>query len=145
MENSPVNPQTPIRTEVISEALTVEYFDNHIFLFRFTYSKITRQIVDEWHSTVVNVTETNLNETEPTKTIYDIRQTQFSLTPYLRAKADDLITRNAHRMQWIGLVVERNLATQLLRFFLMAFEKKNAKTRIFYNKEDALAWLQQVK
>jgi hypothetical protein len=128
--------------EVISEYLSLEDCGDNIFYFHISYPKMSRQAIDEWHAAVSSIPN-HLAPNEATKIIYDIQKTNFTLTPYLRAKIDDLLTQHQHRVQLVVLITEKTLISQVLKFFLMTFERKNAKTYICFTRDEAFTWLRK--
>jgi hypothetical protein len=126
--------------KVVSEGLTVEYLDNGMIYFHFKYQSVTRQIVDEW------VTELShhilaIPQDQPTQFIHDICETKFTLTPYLRAKINDIYAINKHPLQLTAIILKQNVATQIMSFILPTFSKKHIKNQIFYNRQDGIEWM----
>jgi hypothetical protein len=125
---------------VISEGLTVEYLDNGMIYFHVKYQSVTRQIVDEWLAELSHHVLT-IPQDQPTQFIHDICETKFTLTPYLRAKIDEIYALNQHPLQLTALILKQNITTQVMSFILQTFNKKHVKNKIFYNREDAIEWM----
>jgi hypothetical protein len=43
----------------------------------------------------------------------------------------------------IAVILPKTFATQMMAMFTRAMEKKNQPTRIFFSREEAIAWVQE--
>ena len=67
-----------------------------------------------------------------------------SLTPYLRAAIKDLSSYRPEQSGYIAAVLPKTFFAQLMTLLLPAMNRGNMQSRIFFTRQDALAWLQKV-
>jgi hypothetical protein len=126
---------TPVVAEHLAPAVTFEQLDN---VFIFTLRDLSRQSIDAWAKKVQAVLD-NWPEGEPILTLHHFDTPYATLTPYLKACADQL--NNRKHLSRTALVLPRTALTQLMVSLLPKLSRGKA-ARVFTSREEALAWLQ---
>jgi hypothetical protein len=130
-------------TQPLNSHITVEDLGDNIFYYTFRYDALTREITDS----IVNIAKNpagNLAPDEPIKSIYDSRETTFTLNPYFRVKVSELMEATMSRKNILAVIIKRNLATQVMQIFLRTLPMNtNLKIQIFHTPEEAITWVRK--
>jgi hypothetical protein len=143
-----VEPQPPTSPPVQSEIITIGkgltkafLFDKRIVIFHL--DTVARDIID---AGAKDVLETMKNW--PTKhqylVIYDITSAKIALTPHLRQRLQELAKAYPDLKGRSAVVLPRSVITQVFKLFVIAQNRVGRRKQVFFDRESAIAWLQQV-
>jgi hypothetical protein len=125
--------------EQITAGLTRQWlFDHQIVVFK--PSSVTHPAIDAWIDCVKATMEqwpTNL----PYLAIHDMTSDNVSLTPYARARAEELIQVSTKAGSCAALVVPRTFVGQVIQMFVRTQRKQGIHNEIFFSMQAALDWL----
>jgi hypothetical protein len=110
----------------------------------FTGQEATRIAVDTWMNAFKNVLEVWPKD-KFLHVINDFSSPRSSLTPYAKAKADEIIKQYPAIFGYTGIVIQENFAGRLIRIWYgieSSFLK--GQTRVFYKRADALEWIKSM-
>jgi hypothetical protein len=111
-------------------------------IFVFTLSDVSRPTIDTWVAAVKNVTA-GWPRHRPYFALNHFAGKNVSLSPYLRAAIKDLATYRPAQSGFIAAVLPRTFFAQLMTLLLPAMNRGNMISRIFFSREEALAWLEK--
>jgi hypothetical protein len=105
---------------------------------------VSRQIVDEWFDTVME-TLAHWPEGQTMLAIHDMRAA--TLTPYVRARSQELTRKNAHLQGHSLIVLPKNLYGEFIRIFVntvITRDQPHIKRLVMTSLDDAVAYMQKV-
>lgn len=119
--------------------------NRHIVIY--TVFDVSRTVVDVWAEAVIDLME----KWPPDRAylaIYDVSNIP-SLTPYARKRAEDIarVAANlAHIDGAYAVVLKRNFLSMIIRLFVLRDlpgQNPKFKRRVFFDRDEALAWLEE--
>ena len=129
----------PSPVEQISPGLTRQWIcDRQIVIFKIT--SVSREVVDSWIDTV-KVTMENWPGNRPYLAIHDMTSDKVSLTPYARARVQELIPLSAKAPGYAAIVLPKTFVGQIIRLFMRTQRSQGNRNEIFFTVESALDWL----
>lgn len=133
---------TPTRTQEFDVGVIVEWYDdNDIVLF--AGSSQSRPAMDIWAEQVLADTRRKEGRI---KHVIDLTANQTVITPYLRSKVKEVNNAYPNVTGFVAVIVRENLLTQAIRLFInreMMRGLPSMNARMFFNRDDALAWLRE--
>jgi len=137
-----VEPQPPTSPPVQSEIITIGkgltkafLFDKRIVIFHL--DTVARDIIDAGAKDVLETKHQYL-------VIYDITSAKIALTPHLRQRLQELAKAYPDLKGRSAVVLPRSVITQVFKLFVIAQNRVGRRKQVFFDRESAIAWLQQV-
>lgn len=135
------NTDAPV--EVINEYLTIEQlYDGKITVLNAT--SVKRHVVDAWADKMKELL-LNLPPGKTLLTLHDYSAAdQFVTTPHLRKRANENVMLRPDVNARTAVVLPDNIVMRITQMFLRALPAPRNSSRIrriFYTREEALAWL----
>jgi hypothetical protein len=132
----------PIEDQMISEGLQVESLhDQQIRLY--TFHDTRRDTWEAWYAFAAKIVDSEPDATHRYMQDFSNRQTAF--TPATRGLAVAFSKKYGHISGYGAIVLQGTAFSRISRFFIEREVRKlyrNQEIRIFYNREEALAWLE---
>jgi hypothetical protein len=123
------------------EGVTVELIEENTIGVITMYG-VARSTVDEW----IEVTQKLLSEwpkDKPYLVIHDVSDRRTSITPYMRARINDLYKMKLSQPGFMAIILPKSIASQIIQVFLRYLRTEPMIVQIFFSKEDAIAWLKR--
>ena len=134
MESSPL-------VEQLSAGITLERLhDGQILVF--TITDVSRMTLDSW----VNAIKSNTAGWRDDQKYFALNHfdgKNVSLTPYLRAKIEELADWRPAQRGCVAMVLPRTFFAKLMTLFLPAMKSQNIQSRLFFTRDEGLAWLEK--
>jgi len=128
--------------QFITDHVTLEYLhDGHIAVF--TIMDMSRESLDRWADKLKAVTLSWPTD-RSALLVNHFASKNAGLTPYLRAKLQELQLWQPDRTGYVAAVFPRSITTQMVSIFLTAANRRNIQARIFFTREDAVNWLENM-
>jgi len=134
-------------------ASAVEQIAPHVTLERLcggrikvlTVTSIDFETIDIWAETVNDLVR-ELAPGEPYLAVHDVSAPHLSLTPYIRRKAQEIFSAHPNAYGRIAVVVQRGVAGVMMQLFVNHLLRvvTGRPLRVFFNREDALVWLEEL-
>src|SRR4051812_46322856 len=105
-----------------------------------TMRGISREEIDEWFNTTVKVF-TEWPDDKLILIIHDASNKRVTLTPYLRGRINDLYKLKLEKRGFGAIILPKSVPTQIIQVFLRYIKTDPLVTRVFFSKDDAIAWL----
>ena len=105
---------------------------------------VSRPIVDEWFDTVMEALA-HWPEGQTMLAIHDMRAA--TLTPYVRARSQELTRKNAHVRGHSLIVLPKNLYGEFIRIFVntvITRDQPHIKRLVMTSLDDAVAYMEKV-
>ncbi len=131
-----------IRKEVFDNDVCLEWLDNDQIVI-FSAPRPSRSTVDTWAEKVIEITDKYRHKV---RYIHDFSQSRVVLTPYAREKAKIVNSTHPDAKGYVAVILQRTVLSSALSLFLkqdLLRRQPNIINRIFFNREDALAWLRK--
>jgi hypothetical protein len=117
-------------------------FDKRVVVYQPT--GVSRPIVDEWFATVMETLQA-WPENQTMLAIHDMRAA--TLTPYVRARSQELTRKNAHVRGHSLIVLPKNLYGEFIRIFIntvITRDQPHIKRVVMTSLDEAIAYMQRV-
>ncbi|MCC7448600.1 MAG: hypothetical protein IT324_14365 [Anaerolineae bacterium] len=127
--------------QFITDHVTLEHLhDGRIQVF--TLMDMSRESLDSW---VAKIKEMTLSwpADRSALLVNHFASKNAGMTPYFRAKMQELQRWQPNRTGYIAAIFPRTVTTQMVSIFLAA-SRRNIQVRIFFNREDAVSWLENM-
>jgi len=125
--------------QTVAPNITLEWVhDGQIAVFEIR--TVSRDSFDGWFQTVTKLMDTWPVD-RPLLTVQDNSYPGAAFTPSLREHSRQIANRRPEVTMHTAVVLSKTLVVQFVEFFLRTMQKPNRQTRIFYNRENAIAWL----
>lgn len=118
--------------------------DQRIFYCRL--GDVSRESVDELTSHSITVTN-DWDNTKPRLMLYDFSDERVRLTPYIAARSKDITNAIGGLYGRTAFLLSPTIESQFLAHFLMRIVRhrvRNVVMRVFYDRQQALDWLEEV-
>ncbi len=134
MESSPL-------IEQLSAGVTLERLhDGQILVF--TITDVSRATLDTWVNTIKSITASH-PAGQKYFALNHFEGKNVSLTPYLRAKIQELAAWRPTQGGYIAAVLPKTFFAQLMTLFLPAMNRNNIQSRLFFTRDEGLGWLEK--
>jgi hypothetical protein len=132
------SPESAPSVETIAPGITLEWLcDGRIPAF--TMKTSARASIDAWIEKLKEVGK-EWPAGQPFLSLQDISDKNVGATPYFRARIEEMPTWRPQQVEaHVALIVPRSIQGRLFQMFLQA--RKGEPVRIFFSREDGLAWL----
>jgi hypothetical protein len=128
--------------EEITPRVTREWLDNRQLVV-YTIQSLTREATDAWVEAALELFR-QWPANKPILIVYDFAQSGgVALTPYIRKRAEELSVIRPDVRGRVAVILPRSVGTQAARIFILAKLKKSRLRRIFFTREEGLAWVRQ--
>ena len=126
----------------LDENITREFLkDDRIVAF--TIASITRDTLDKWAAAAAYELE-NWADELPFLNLQDFTTCKnFSFSPYLRAKSEEITVPRPDKIGRTAVVIPRSISAQIVRVFLLAKKNRLRQRQVFFNREDGIKWLEE--
>jgi hypothetical protein len=111
-------------------------------IFVFMLSDITRVSIDAWIAKIKDLTGGWTNE-RPFLALTQVSGKYMTLTPYLRARMEELSHWNPNLWAYTAVVLPKSFFVQLMASFVPTLHLRNTQARLFHTHEEALGWLEK--
>ncbi len=126
--------------QFITDHVTLEHLhDDRIQVF--TLTDMSRESLDSWVAKIKEIT-LNWPADRSALLVNHFASKNAGMTPYFRAKMQELQRWQPNRTVYIADVFPRTVTTQMASIFLAA--SRNIHVRIFFTREDAVSWLENM-
>jgi hypothetical protein len=131
-----------VNTEIKSEeGTTLEMIeDNTIGLM--TLYGVARSTVDEWFDANVKLL-TTWPKDKPYLVIHDASDRRTTVTPYMRARVNDLYKMNLRKDGFAAVVLPKSVTSQVIQVFLRYLRTEPMVVQVFFTRDEAIAWLKR--
>ncbi len=132
-------PTSPDIEQIVPGVTLERLHDDQAFIF--TISDISRVVIDAWAGKIKDLTR----DWPDDRTFFAVNHfdgKRLNLTPYMRAKIQQLADWQPERRGYIAGVLPRTFFAQLMTLFLATMKRNNMTTRFFFTREEALVWLE---
>ena len=134
-----MNNLTPLNSELITPHVVLDrYFRGRLVAFTVTDAK--QLTIDAWANTVGREMR-NWPTHQPYLALHDLSSPQIVVTPYARARAQELYAIRPELQGRIAVVLPQTFAAQLIQLFVKNQRQGNLVTEMFLDRQEALAWL----
>ena len=130
------NASTP--QELAPGLLRYWLYDGQIVVYKAT--AISRQVVDSWIASVKDVMAA-WPSTQPYLVIHDFRDHNIALTPYARARSEELIKVPVGVPGYAAILLPRNFVATIIRLFMRVQKSGGIDNQLFFDYEEGLSWL----
>ncbi|MBX3083621.1 MAG: hypothetical protein KF716_18450 [Anaerolineae bacterium] len=113
-------------------------FDHQIVVFKMT--SVSREAVDVWIDTV-KATMTAWSSDHPYLAIHDMTSEKTALTPYARARAEELLPLGTRTPGFAAIVLPGTFVGQVIRLFMRTQKNQGVHNEIFFTLQEAITWL----
>jgi len=115
-------------------------FDNQLIFISF--KDMSRETVDLWVKTLAPLMK-DWPRDKSFRVLYDASDPSISLTPYLRTRVAEFTRVSGGLNGRAGLLMAKSFVAQITQLFLRSQQHPGIQTRIFFNREEAFAWVSQ--
>jgi len=131
-----------IDTEIkVDEGTTLELIENET-IGLITLHGVARSTVDEWFDINVKLL-TTWPKDKPYLVIHDASDRRTTITPYLRARVNDLYKMNLRKDGFAAAILPKSVTSQVIQVFMRYLRTEPMVVQIFFNVPDAVAWLKR--
>jgi hypothetical protein len=127
---------------VVDEGATLELIENET-IGLITMRSITRATVDEWFDINVKLLTTWAKD-KPYMVIHDASDRRVTITPYMRARVNDLYKMNLRKDGYAAVILPKSITAQVIQVFMRYLRTEPMIVQVFFNREDAVAWLKRI-
>lgn len=121
--------------------LTLEtLYDGRIEIWTATNS--SKEVTEKWYANSREVLESWTDLNRPYLALLDM--SRVVLTPFGRAKASDLAEVRPEIKGRVAIVVSASTMGHMTRLFVDRSLDKTRERRVFFSRDDALRWLEEV-
>jgi hypothetical protein len=99
-----------------------------------------RQTIDAWMDLSAGIRQ-EWPEDKPLLLLVDMTTTNFSFTPYVMKRVEDMMAIRDYLDSYIALVIQPSLTGRLVETTARTAHWGNAMTHASFTREDAFAWL----
>lgn len=125
----------------VTSGVSYQWLDEKRIL-KFVLRDVSRDTIDKWYSLLFDLIK-NWPAEQPYLVLYDMRQENVTMTPYLRQKASEMNELRQEVKGRIAVVLQPNMTVYLLRFFVRMRRRSSRVTSLFLSEEAALQWLRE--
>lgn len=125
----------------IDEGTTLELIENET-IGLITMRSVTRATVDEWFDINVKLLSTWPKD-KPYMVIHDASDRRTTITPYMRARVQDLYKLNLRKDGYAAVVLPKSITAQVIQVFLRYLRTEPMVVQVFFKRDDAVAWLKR--
>lgn len=137
LENTP-------EPEQIAPRVTLQWLDNKQLVVYMVQS-LTREATDAWVENALELFR-QWPANKRILIVYDFTLCGgVALTPYIRKRAEELAIIRPEISGRVAVILPRSVGTQAARLFVLAKLKKSRVRRIFFTREEGLAWVRRTE
>jgi len=127
--------------EQLTPSITLEWLDEHT-IAAFTLRTTAPNELHVWADKVKQIME-DWPQGKSIGFIQDLNFPKAALTPVIRSYVQEFGRIRPDLMTYVGVVLPKTFATQMMAIFTRVMQKKNQPARVCFTRDEAVTWIRE--